>query len=527
MTVGLMATSAVIDTNPYPVAKNIYQKTTCSSQSEGSKYRKVETPYIKPFSFKNNMINCTKESLYSSIKRNAVKKENKKSLFIFRRDLRLPDNTGLIAALKTSENVFPTFIYDPQQISSENKFLSENAVQFMVESLEDLKKQLYKKKGKLYEFYGTPSEVIEDLFKKNEIDALFLNKDYTPFSKKRDEELEKICKKNNIDFHSFHDELINPPNTVFTQKDAPYTIFTPFFKKSRKTNVTKPQRLYASSLSKGTIKSKFTKLPQIKFDNKNIAEKGGRTVSQKILKNINDFKNYNEERNFPAINGTTMLSAHNKFGTSSIREVYYAIKDNLPPTNDLIQELYWRDFFTYIADHVPYVFKGAFKEKYNKIKWKNNRTLFKKWRDGLTGFPIVDAGIRELNQTGFMHNRVRMIVGSFLVKDLHINWQWGEKYFATQLVDYDPSVNNGNWQWVASTGSDAQPYFKIFNPWTQQKKFDPECIYVKRWIPELKNIPIKEIHQWYKCHSKDSKYPAPIVEHAKQIKITKKMYQVV
>src|SRR3989339_179316 len=410
-------------------------------------------------------------------------KKYQKSLFIFRRDLRLDDNTALLEATKQSQKIIPIFIYDPQQITNKNKYLSKNALQFMFKSITDLKKQLHNRKGKLYELYGISDKVIEDVIKQNKIDAIFFNKDYTPFSKRRDEKIEKLCKKYHIDCNSFHDELINNPEEIFTKQVKPYTIFTPYFKAASKLSIKKPQIFPKIFFVHEPIESSYKNIPSIKIiKNNNIAERGGRKESQKIVKNIKKFKNYNKERNFPALDATTKLSAHNKFGTSSIREIYYAIKENLGLDNDLIQELYWRDFFTYIADHFPHVFKGPFKEKYKKIKWKNNRTWFKNWCNGTTGFPIVDAGMRELNQTGFMHNRVRMIVASFLCKHLLIDWRWGEKYFAQKLLDYELSSNNGNWQWAAGTGCDAAPFFRIFNPWTQQKKFDPDREYIRKWV---------------------------------------------
>ncbi|MBW3021154.1 FAD-binding domain-containing protein, partial [Candidatus Woesearchaeota archaeon] len=209
-------------------------------------------------------------------------------------------------------------------------------------------------------------------------------------------------------------------------------------------------------------------------------------------------------------------------GTISIREIYSSFKENFQEV--LINEVYWRDFFTHIIYHFPNVLDGAFKNKYDKIKWDNDKKLFQKWCEGKTGFPIVDAGMRELNTTGYMHNRVRMIVASFLVKDLHINWQWGEKYFAQNLIDYDPAVNNGNWQWAASTGCDAQPYFRIFNPWSQQEKFDRDCEYIKKWVPELKDLTSYEIHNLYKNHNLKN-YPKPIVEHKEESQKAKEMFK--
>jgi deoxyribodipyrimidine photo-lyase len=254
---------------------------------------------------------------------------------------------------------------------------------------------------------------------------------------------------------------------------------------------------------------------------------GGRTEALKILKKLGSLRNYRRGRDFPAQELSSYLSPYLKFTVCSPREVYAAISRRLGPRHELVRSLFWRDFFTGIAFFFPHIFKGAFHSKFDKLKWSYDRKAFKRWCEGTTGFPIVDAGMREMLETGFMHNRARMIAGSFLVKDLHIDWRWGEKYFAQTLVDYDPAVNNGNWQWVASTGCDAQPYFRIFNPWAQQKKFDPECIYIKKWVPELRSLPPETIHAWYekKHHSACPNYPPPIVEHEIEAKKTLRAYR--
>jgi deoxyribodipyrimidine photo-lyase len=229
---------------------------------------------------------------------------------------------------------------------------------------------------------------------------------------------------------------------------------------------------------------------------------------------LESLSDYEVQRDYPAQDFTSHLSAHNKFGTVSIREVYHRIRKLFGASHTLISELYWRDFFTHIVYHFPHVMGGAFHEKYNGLKWANREDFFKAWCEGRTGFPIVDAGMRELNTTGHMHNRVRMVVSSFLVKDLHIDWRWGERYFAQQLTDYDPAVNNGNWQWAASTGCDAQPYFRIFNPWKQQQRYDLDCEYIKKWIPALRSLPPKDIHDLEKQRErKPGSYPEPIVNH--------------
>jgi deoxyribodipyrimidine photo-lyase len=261
-------------------------------------------------------------------------------------------------------------------------------------------------------------------------------------------------------------------------------------------------------------------------ENENLHVHGGAHNGQKILHRLKKCKDYLKERDIPALEATTNLSAYLKFGCVSPREAADAIKSHLGPHHPLIRQLYWRDFFYHIVAHNPSVFGHAYHKKYDHLWWSKSKADFGKWCEGKTGFPIVDAGMRQLNETGYMHNRVRMIVASFLTKDLHINWQWGEKYFAQQLVDYDPALNNGNWQWSASTGADAQPYFRIFNPWTQQKKFDPHCDYIKKWVPELAKVEPKIIHSWFKETSPVIKgYPRPMVDHEEERKIALKAYK--
>jgi len=227
----------------------------------------------------------------------------------------------------------------------------------------------------------------------------------------------------------------------------------------------------------------------------------------------------------PGLDATSHLSAHNKFGTISPREFYWKVVDEFGVSAQILKELYWREFFTHVGFWHPFVFERAFNAKFADLKWENDEIKFDKWKRGRTGFPIVDAGMRELNETGFMHNRVRMIVASFLIKDLHVDWRLGEQYFAQKLVDYDPAVNNGNWQWVAGTGCDAAPYFRIFNPWLQQKKFDPDCVYIKKWIPELRDVSSVEIHGIEKKNlSAEIEYPRPMINHGDEIKLTREIY---
>ena len=457
-----------------------------------------------------------------------MKKYNS-SLFIFRRDLRLADNSGLIAALKESKHVIPCFIFDPRQVETKNKYRSTNAIQFMIESLKDLSEQLKKQNGRLYLFYGKAEEVVEKLLSTTSIDAVFINRDYTPFSTKRDAHIKKICTQHEVSYEENADALLNEPEDIQKKDGSFYSVFTPFYKNASRIAVQEPAAFpsngdWFTGTLDGTEKSTLYKtiLPD---ENADIAVNGGSAHGHTILNHLAHFNKYEHERNYPGIL-TSRLSAHLKFGTISVRQTYNAIVKHLGAHHPLLRQLYWRDFFTHIAHHAPHVFGHAYHTKYDSLKWDHSAAAFKAWSTGNTGFPIVDAGMRELNTTGFMHNRVRMIVASFLVKDLHINWLSGEQYFAQQLVDYDASVNNGNWQWSASTGCDAQPYFRIFNPWLQQKKYDPDCTYIKQWVPELDRYDAKTIHGYYKENSPVIPgYPRPIVDHARESDLAKKMYK--
>lgn len=454
----------------------------------------------------------------------------KKSLFIFRRDLRLQDNSALISAIKNSKKTVLIFIFDPKQATTKNKFFSKNAVQFMFQALDELKKEVSKNGGKLNFLVGEPDKIVAKVVSHNNIEAVFCNRDYTPFSIKRDEKIKKACLKNKIKFMQLDDYLLTTPESVSTQSGTSYKIFTSFYKQASLQKVLLIQKtVFKGKISNASLSGAvFLRDMHKKIvgkGNSKIAVDGGRAEGQKIIRSLSGFKKYSQIKDFPS-KQTTRLSAHLKFGTVSVREVFYSMLKKLGPANPLIRQLYWRDFFTHVAYHSPFVFGQPFYKKYKKIKWINNRKKFNLWCEGKTGFPIVDAGMRELNETGYMHNRVRMITASFLVKDLHIDWQWGEKYFATKLVDYDPAVNNGNWQWVASTGCDSQPYFRIFNPWLQQKKLDPKCEYIKKWLPELEGIDPKVIHAWNKHYSDYEGYPSPILEHSVEAEIAKGMWRV-
>lgn len=452
----------------------------------------------------------------------------KKSLFIFRRDLRVHDNTGLIRSLTLSEHVIPCFIFDPRQVEQANQYRSLNALHYMIESLQDLQEQLDSKGGKLYLFYGIAHEVVQDIIVQESIDAVFLNNDYTPFSIERDEAIKKVCLSHQLAFEPTDDLLLNPPDRIMTITKTPYARFTPFYKKALTISIDLPKdtiftNYYRKPIKNSQEKSIYKKILTKFNDHLNL--RGGTKPAENIIASLASFNHYERERDIPAI-ATTHLSAPLKFGTLSIRHVYHAIKAELGSAHPLLRQLYWRDFYTYIAYHSPFVFGHAFQKKYDHVWWNNDTDDFARWCAGQTGFPIVDAGMRQLNETGFMHNRVRMIVASFLTKDLHIDWQWGERYFAQQLLDYDPAVNNGNWQWAASTGCDAQPYFRIFNPWLQQKKFDPDCVYIKRWIPELHHVDPKIIHSWYNQKQVPlSHYPKPIVDHRQESMLAKKVFK--
>lgn len=454
----------------------------------------------------------------------------KKSIFIFRRDLRLHDNTGLIAALNKSEEVLPCFIFDDTQITP-HPYLSIPGFKFMTDSLKDLDMSLRNYGSCLLLFRGNPVEIVEEIIKNEGIECVFVNRDYTPFSRKRDERLSEACSRMGIAFESYSDLLLNSPEKTLKKDGKPYSIFSPYFKNAYQLRIPEPEMIrenkFMKKCSENNFRHEILLSEALGFPSPLSETDGGRSACLKILNNIHRFFEYEEKRDAPSLEMTTGLSAHLKFGTCSVREAYHAIKKTLgsefmEPGFPLIRQLYWRDFFTHIAYFFPRVFGHSFHEKYDNIRWENDEKKFKAWCEGRTGFPFVDAGMRQLNETGFMHGRLRMICAAFLVKDLHIDWRWGERYFASRLTDYDPSVNNGNWQWAASTGCDSQPYFRIFNPWTQQKKFDPECKYIKKWIPELRKYPSEAIQGLEKTSL--SGYVQTITDHKKACLKTKTLY---
>lgn len=424
---------------------------------------------------------------------------------IFRRDLRLEDNTALNAALSRGP-VYACFILDPRQ-ASDHEYHSTNALQFMFTSLRELNAELEKRGGILHVHTGEAEAIVAELL--DVAASISFNADYTPFSRARDEKIAKHCVQRGIPCSAHHDALLNPPEAVIKDDGTPYSIFTPYFKAAGQRLVTEPKVCPKGDWIRN---GPGFSLPGL-AENPRIAVRGGRSEALAILDDLARLRNYGEIRDFP-VEETTRLSAHNKFGTVSIREAYAAIRSTLGAFHPLVRQLYWRDFFTQIAYHFPHVFRGSFHQKFDRVDWDSHEQRLAAWKEGRTGFPIVDAGMRELRTTGYMHNRVRMIVASFLTKDLHIDWREGERHFARHLVDYDPAVNNGSWQWAASTGCDAAPYFRIFNPWLQQRRFDPACVYIKRWVPELASEEGERIHGLAGASIKG--YPKPIVDHQEE-----------
>ena len=443
-----------------------------------------------------------------------------KGLFIFHRDFRIFDNITLNNMIENCESLHCCFIFNPEQVDNQNDFKSQNSIEFMVNSLNNLSNYINEKGGILNIFYGKPDIVIKDLISKNKIDIIGFNRDYSPFAKLREKNIEKIAKDKKVEIIIKNDYCLYEPGSILVSSSkAAYTKFTPFYNITKNYDYQKPISLKKFNFIKSNLSSKykFSLLEAEKFYNKNseILILGSREKGLKILRDVKKgkFKDYSKDRD--ELNGyTTLLSGFIKYGCVSIRECAEAFHKN----DSLYRQLIWREFYAHLLNFFPYVLKGPLKKNYSKIKWSVSKRNFNSWTNAETGFPIVDAAMREINTTGYMHNRARLISASFLVKTLLINWQWGEKYFAQNLLDYDPASNNGNWQWVASTGADSQPYFRIFNPWTQSEKFDKDCIYIKKWIPELKELEPKVIHNWFKYYEEykdEVNYPKPIVDHSK------------
>lgn len=415
--------------------------------------------------------------------------KEKVNIFWFRRDLRLEDNTGLYHALNSALPVIPLFIYDTDILGKlENK--SDARVEFINKTIIEINAELKSIGSSFLTVKGNPVDVWKKLVTEYDISEVFLNHDYEPAAVKRDKSVEEFLNKKGIKFNSYKDQVIFEKNEVTKSDGKPYTIFTPY----SKTWLDRLKKEDIKVFSSEKLKNNFLKLNNkpLLLEDIGFKRSGILIPPKEINKSI--ISNYENTRDIPSVNGTTKLSIHLRFGTLSIRQL---VRSAVNLNDTWLKELIWREFFMMILHHFPYSAVTSFRHEYDKISWRNDEEEFNAWCNGKTGFPIVDAGMRELNATGFMHNRVRMITASFLCKDLLIDWRWGERYFAEKLLDYELSSNVGNWQWAAGTGCDAAPYFRIFNPLSQQQKFDPELIYIKKWIPELDTLD----------------YPAPIVDH--------------
>jgi deoxyribodipyrimidine photo-lyase len=457
------------------------------------------------------------------------------SVYIFRRDLRIQDNTAFYQACSQSNSVICAFFVNPAQVGTANPYRGEKTLQFLYESLADLEQQLVNRHGKLHIFNGDWSTQLSVIYEKTPFSAVFVNEDYTPFSQKRDRELQNWCQTHKCAFESFEDYTLSPIKDICKPDGTAYSVFTPFAKKCQE-QFFRPvlpdiDTIQPSVSFITTTYSQLTSAKQLLSTItcvSTLAVHPGTTHALALLQNIPALTQYGQTRNIPGVNGTTLLSPHLKFGTISIRQAYWAIRKAFDATHQLILELFWRDFFAYIGLHHPSVLGQEYQKKYRSLSWSFDAQHWNLFIEAKTGFPIVDAGIRQLRETGFMHNRVRMIVANFLIKDLHIDWRKGEQFFAQHLIDYDPLVNNGNWQWCAGTGCDAQPYYRIFNPWLQQQRFDADCAYIRRWIPELRDVSIEDIHSWnesYVRYATQCAYPQPIVDHSVESKKTLAWYK--
>ena len=414
-----------------------------------------------------------------------------RSIFWHRRDLRIDDNAGLFHALKNSKEVQPIFIFDSTILNKLHN--NDQRVIFIHKAINKLKKEYQKYNADLLVFHGNPIELIPQIVSDFDANKIFINRDYEPSAIARDKQIYNLLKLKSIDFIGSKDHVIFEKDEVIKQDGKPYTIFTPYSRKWK-------EKLNEFYLKQYPVERYINNLA-IHKKNTNLISLKEMGFSDEIhhffpsdIPNLEFIESYSLNRDFPALNQTTRLSVHLRFGTISIRKLAILAKEL---NETYLNELIWRDFYQMIIYYFPQSVNESFKKQYDAIDWDNNESLFKLWCEGKTGYPIVDAGMRELNATGFMHNRVRMIVASFLTKHLFIDWRWGEAYFAEKLLDYEQASNVGGWQWAASSGCDAVPYFRIFNPTSQQEKFDKEFLYVRKWVKEY-GTPL---------------YPKPIVDH--------------
>jgi deoxyribodipyrimidine photo-lyase len=413
------------------------------------------------------------------------------SLFWHRRDLRINDNAGLFKALKSSDQVQPIFIFDRNILDLLPN--NDQRVLFIYQYVSALKESYRKLGSDLWIFYGKPLEIIPELCENKGFDNVYTNRDYEPYALERDKTMFDLLKAKNVEFHGTKDHVIFEKNEVLKDDGKPYTVFTPYSKKWKvKLNdyflSSYPMEKYVENLRIEPNQIEFPTLQQMGFDDEQLFSFPKDITSNELI------KNYNLQRDFPSKCGTSRLSVHLRFGTISIRELARRAKEL---NETFLNELIWRDFYQMIIYHFPHSAKNSFKPSYDRIEWEKNEEHFQAWCNGKTGYPLVDAGMRELNQTGFMHNRVRMVVASFLTKHLLIDWRWGEAYFAEKLMDFELASNAGGWQWAAGCGCDAAPYFRVFNPSSQQEKFDKSMEYIRKWIPEFGT----------------ASYPQPIIDH--------------
>ncbi|MBL7912363.1 MAG: deoxyribodipyrimidine photo-lyase [Bacteroidia bacterium] len=415
------------------------------------------------------------------------------TIFWFRRDLRLQDNAGLYHALRENKNVVPIFIFD-KTILDKLEDKNDRRVDFIHQAITTINEELISLGSTLHVFYSTPEEVFKKIVKEYSIKNVYANHDYEPYANQRDAAIKLLLDKNSIEFKTYKDQCVFEKDEVIKDDGKPYTVFTPYANKWKKKLTPFYYKAYPTKkYFKNFARLKAEEIPTLQ---KIGFKKTDIVLNKKVTVNNLLLQKYKEQRDFPAIEGTSKLSVYLRFGVISIRSL---VEKSISQSETWLNELIWRDFYMMILHHFPHAAFNSFKKQYDGIPWQNNEEQFKKWCEGRTGFPIVDAGMRELNATGFMHNRVRMIVSSFLIKDLLIDWRWGEAYFAQKLNDFDLSANNGGWQWAAGSGCDAAPYFRVFNPTEQQKKFDPKFEYIKKWVPEYGT----------------SKYAVPIVDHTK------------
>ncbi len=401
------------------------------------------------------------------------------TIFWFRRDLRLHDNVGFFHALKEKGNVLPIFIFDPEILDKLPK--NDARVNFIHDEISKMNSTLRSKGSGVSILHGKPIEVFQDLIKKYSLVSVYTNRDYEPYAQERDKAISELLSSHNIEFKAFKDQVIFERDEITKADGNPYVVYTPYSRKWLE-HFKSPELFPSEDYLDHCIQNEdlpFLTLNEIGFE-------PTKTPVPNFIVNPRLIREYEETRNFPALDQTSKLGPHLRFGTVSIRQMVTQASKEDNPT--FLKELIWREFFMQILWHFPHTKDRAFKSKYDRIEWRNNEEEFKKWCEGNTGYPLVDAGMRQLNQTGFMHNRVRMLVGSFLCKHLLIDWRWGEAYFAEKLHDYEMASNVGNWQWVAGSGVDAAPYFRIFNPTSQVQKFDKKMEYIKKWVPEFQEL---------------------------------------